>query len=263
MGVGCKDSQLVATGEGMEKLDVLDKGYVRLAQTTGSDLSVVNAARVSYDKQSNELTDKDRGLIRFLLREGHTSPFRHASVSFEVYAPLMVARQWYKYIVGSDHTMDGWNESSRRYITEEPAFYIPGKDEWRTAPENSKQGSGEPLDAHEGTLLTVDLMDYVARGEYLYERALARGVCAEQARLFLPAYGMYVRWWWTASLQSVLHFLNQRMEHDAQKEIQLYAQAVRELVQPLFPATFDAAFPVVVRCQYCGKPEHTYACLPG
>jgi thymidylate synthase (FAD) len=108
-----------------EMINVLDKGYVRLVNVMGSDLSVVNSARVSYDKESTELSEKDARLIRFLAREGHTSPFRHATLQFEMYAPLMVARQHWKYIVGSDHTMDAWNESSRRYVTEEPAFYIP------------------------------------------------------------------------------------------------------------------------------------------
>jgi thymidylate synthase (FAD) len=91
-------------------------GYVRLVDTLGSDLSVVNAARVSYDKESTELSERDQKLIRFLLKENHTSPFRHAAITFEVYAPLMVARQWWKYAVASSHIDDqnGWNESSRR-----------------------------------------------------------------------------------------------------------------------------------------------------
>jgi len=220
-----------------EMINVLDKGYVRLTNVMGSDLSVVNSARVSYDKESQELTDKDERLIKFLAREGHTSPFRHATLQFEVYAPLMVARQHWKYIVGSDHTMDAWNESSRRYVTEDPTFYIPQADEWRSAPENSKQGSGETLPTKHGEIATQDLLDYVAFGERLYERAMNSGVCAEQARLFLPAYGMYVRYYWTASLASVAHFLNQRLAHDSQVEIQEYAKAVYELVQPKFPVS--------------------------
>src|SRR5690606_39915056 len=122
----------------------------------GNDLTVANAARVSYDKESNEMSAKDERLIKFLAREGHTSPFRHASAQFEVYAPLMVARQWWKYVVGSDHVMDAWNESSRRYITEEPAFYVPAVDERRSAPEHSKQGSGEPVERTIGQDLTAD-----------------------------------------------------------------------------------------------------------
>lgn len=229
----------------MNKIDVLDKGYVRLVNTMGSDLTPVNAARVSYDKESTELTEKDIRLIKFLAREGHTSPFRHAMTQFEVYAPLMVARQWFKYIIGSSHqegtgdSMEAWNESSRRYITEEPNFYIPNHDEWRSAPDNSKQGSGTPVSVGLGRTLTDELLKYVEDGLELYEHALKYGACAEQARLFLPAYGMYVRWYWTASLQSVCHFLNQRLEHDAQKEIQLYAKAVLELIRDKFPVSIE------------------------
>jgi thymidylate synthase (FAD) len=216
---------------------VLDKGYVRLVDVMGSDLTVVNSARVSYNKAKSELDEKDIRLIKFLAREGHTSPFRHATLQFEVYAPLMVARQWWKYVVGSDHVMDAWNESSRRYITEEPVFYVPKANEWRSAPANSKQGSGDAVEYELGQSYTQDLLDYIAMGERLYQDALNHGICAEQARLFLPAYGMYVRWYWTASLQSVAHFLNQRLAHDAQKEIQEYAKAVYELAIEKFPVS--------------------------
>lgn len=224
---------------------VLDKGYVRLVNHMGSDLSVVNAARVSYAKESNELTDKDIRLINFLAREGHTSPFRHVMLQYEIYAPLMVARQWWKYVIGSTHaegtgdSLEAWNESSRRYITEEPTFYIPNSNEWRSKPENSKQGSGDVLESEVGTRLTKELIEYIDLGIEKYESALQAGLCAEQARLFLPAYGMYVRWYWTASLQSVCHFLNQRLEHDAQKEIQDYAKAVLELSKPLYPVSIE------------------------
>jgi thymidylate synthase (FAD) len=218
-------------------INVLDKGYVRLVNVMGSDLTVVNSARVSYNKESKELTERDIRLIKFLAREGHTSPFRHATIQLEIYAPLMVARQWWKYVVGSDHVMDAWNESSRRYITEYPMFYIPNANEWRSAPENSKQGSGEPIDIKIGDQHTKALMNYVKLGEDLYEQALHNGICAEQARLFLPAYGMYVRWYWTASLQSVAHFLNQRLAHDAQREIQEYAKAVYEIAKHHFPVS--------------------------
>lgn len=226
-------------------IDVLDKGYVRLVNHMGSDLTVVNAARVSYAKQSDALTEKDLRLIQFLAREGHTSPFRHAVIQYEIYAPLMVARQWWKYVIGSAHyegtgdSLEAWNESSRRYITEEPAFYTPAAGQWRSAPANSKQGSGDIVAWELGEKYTRELMNYVDLGIQKYEAALADGICAEQARLFLPAYGLYVRWYWTASLQSVAHFLNQRLEHDAQKEIQDYAKAILEIVKALFPVTID------------------------
>ncbi|MFD3198899.1 FAD-dependent thymidylate synthase [Bacillus sp. LR_5] len=220
-----------------EKINVLDNGYVRLTNVMGSDLSVVNSARVSYDKESTELSEKDIRLIKFLAREGHTSPFRHATLQFEVYAPLMVARQHWKYIVGSDHTMDAWNESSRRYVTEEPTFYNPDFDQWRSAPDNSKQGSGGIIDLDLGAEATHELYQYQVDGLRLYENAMKNGICAEQARLFLPAYGMYVRYYWSASLQSVAHFLNQRLGHDSQAEIQEYAKAVYALAKPKFPVS--------------------------
>lgn len=226
----------------MSKVDVLDKGYVKLVDIMGSDLSIVNAARVSYDKESQEFDSKDERLLEFLIREGHTSPFRHAAMTFEVYAPLFVARQWWKYAVASTHIDDqnGWNESSRRYITEEEEFYIPAENEWRSKPENSKQGSGKPIGDDDGSILTKRLNRVVHESISLYRGALNMGVAPEIARLFLPAYAMYVRWRWTVSLQGVMTFLEQRMEHDAQVEIQQYAFAVKDFVAEHFPNSFKA-----------------------
>lgn len=219
-------------------VDVLDKGYVRLVDVMGSDLSVVNAARVSFARESIGFDERDERLIKFLAREGHTSPFRHAMATFEIKAPLMVARQWWKYVVGSDHTMDAWNEVSRRYVDEKPEFYIP--DVWRATPDNKKQGSGGPVDQATSlkakTVLERVCEDAIAN----YEMALAHGICAEQARLFLPAYAMYTTWRWTASLQSICHFLNQRLAPDAQWEIREYAKAVEKLIRPWFPVSVAA-----------------------
>jgi thymidylate synthase (FAD) len=216
-------------------IQVLDKGYVRLVDTMGSDLSVVNAARASFAKESLELDQKDVHLIDFLIRENHMSPFRHAFATFEFKAPLMVARQHWKYVVGSDHTMDSWNESSRRYVTIEPEFYVPAVDEWRLAPDNKKQGSGGPIGPWIGSVLTDELHRYIEQGEALYAMAMDNGVAAEQARLFLPAYGMYVVYRWTCSLQSIALFLNQRLDEGSQVEIRDYARAVLSLIQPEFP----------------------------
>lgn len=224
-----------------DKEKVLDSGYIRLVDVLGSDLSIVNAARVSYDKESDEFEARDEKLINFLIREGHTSPFRHAALTFEVYAPLFVARQWWKYAVSSTHVDDqnGWNESSRRYITEDEEFYIPLMDEWRSKPENSKQGSGDPIDPEKGGWYFEKLIHTIAAGTSLYHQAMDDNVAPELARLFLPAYGMYVRWRWTASLQAVMTFLDQRLEHDAQWEIQQYAKAVNNLTNEAFPRTME------------------------
>lgn len=230
----------------MDKINVLDKGYIRLVDVLGDDLSIVNAARVSYDKESTQIEFRDKKLIDFLIREGHTSPLRHAALTFEIYAPLMVARQWWKYAVASTHIDDqnGWNESSRRYITEKEEFYLPLGQEWRSKPENSKQGSGKPVDIGTGEWYTEKLADLIEYSEGLYQKALEDNIAPELARLFLPAYGMYVRWRWTVSLQGVITFLDQRLEHDAQVEIQSYAKAVKDLSKEAFPEIFRAVYPL-------------------
>jgi len=228
----------------MNEINVLDQGYVRYLGHMGSDLEIVNDARASFEKESKKFDNKDERLLNFLIREKHTSPFRGSIIKFEAYAPLMVARQWWKYSVSSTFREDqlGWNESSRRYVTEEPTFYIPSETEWREAPANSKQGSGEQLDPRIGDVFTGKLIDYIFKGVELYEQAMKIGICAEQARLFLPAYGMYVRFRWTASLWSVIHFLTERLEHDAQQEIQRYAEAVKSITEEHFPKAIGAIY---------------------
>lgn len=215
-------------------IPVLDKGYVALVDRMGTDLTVVNAARVSFDKRSKEMTGRDKGLIKYLADHDHTSPFRHAALSFEIYAPLMVARQWYKYVVGSAHDpLFAWNESSRRYVTEEPEFYMP---QWRSSPTNKKQGSGEFIKDMSLVKEANRLMDSTIDTGYAnYLWAKENGIAVEQARCYLPAYAMYVRWYWTASLQGVCHFLSQREKMDAQYEIREYAAAVRTHAEKVFP----------------------------
>jgi thymidylate synthase (FAD) len=228
----------------MSKVDVLDKGYVRLVDVMGNELSIVNAARVSYDKESQELDEKDLKLLSFLIREKHLSPLRHVSMTFEVYSPLMVARQHWKYAVASTFVDDqnGWNESSRRYVTEKEEFYTPRYNEWRSKPENSKQGSGEPIDVIKGREFSKYLTKHFKNSEALYKEALKAGIAPEQARLFLPAYSMYIRYRWTVSLASLLHFLEERLKDDAQFEIKEYALAINSLVQPYFPNVFKEIF---------------------
>ncbi|URQ04626.1 ThyX-like thymidylate synthase [Streptomyces phage Emma1919] len=222
-------------------MKVLDKGYVKYVKHMGDDLDPINSAKVSFVKESKEFGEREARLLAFLQREEHSSVFRHSALTFEVHAPLFVARQWFKYAVASTHLEDqnGWNESSRRYVTETPEFYIPQDGQWRSAPENKKQGSGEPVEDEIGSGFTWALESYIAKGENLYNDAMNAGICAEQARLFLPAYGMYVRWRWTASLGTVMHFLHQRLAHDSQKEMQEYAKAVKELTAEHFPVCME------------------------
>jgi thymidylate synthase (FAD) len=221
---------------------VLDHGYVKLINNMGSDLDVVNSARVSFDKEVSSLGDKDVNLINFLVKDKHDSTLRHCVMTFEVYAPLLVARQWYKHAVSSSHLDDqvGWNESSRRYITEKEVFYIPGTMEWRGAPENRKQGSSDTVSSEIGAKYLQRLRASVERGVRDYESALEDGIAPEQARLLIPAYAMYVRWRWTASLNALLHFVSLRVANDAQYEIQQYANVINEIVKEHYPLTSQA-----------------------
>jgi thymidylate synthase (FAD) len=219
----------------MDQIKVLDKGYVRLIDHMGTDLEPVNDAKVSFQKESTVFGPSEERLLLFLLREPETSPFRHSFLKYEVYAPLVVARQWWKYAISSNfgEYTTAWNESSRRYVTEQPEFYMP--ETWRSAPPNKKQGSSIPVDTVVASWATSKLEEVCRTGEGLYSEAIGMGICPEQARLFLPAYGMYVRFRWSASLQSVCWFLSQRLAHKAQIEIHDYAQAVLQLARPCFP----------------------------
>jgi thymidylate synthase (FAD) len=230
-----------------QKIDVLDRGYVRLRDKMGDDHTVANAARVSFDKRTDLFTPKDRRLLQFLAREGHKSPFAHAFLQFEVYAPMLVVRQWHKHRVGSSFLeempfdpTEAWNESSRRYVTENNEYYIP--DVWRSAPENKKQGSGEPLSKDDSDHNSGELEREIIRADNNYNFAVHMGIAPEQARLFLPYAALYVRFYWSCSLLRVIEFLQLREADDAQSEIRQYANAVRQLTEPLFPESFKAWF---------------------
>lgn len=223
-------------------ISVLDHGYIKLVNNMGSDIDVVNAARVSFNKEVSNLSDSDTKLINFLVKHKHDSTLRHCVMTFEVYAPLMVARQWWKHHIGATmiDEQDGWNESSRRYITEKEEFYIPGALEWRSVPENRKQGSGDAVPADIGAKYLQRLRASVERGMLDYKQALDDGIAPEQARLLLPAYAMYVRWRWTVSLNGVLHFISLRDKQDAQYEIREYAKAINTIVHQIYPITTAA-----------------------
>lgn len=231
-------------------MKVLDHGFVELIDKTGHiGLSVVNAARCSYGASSETMEDRDRKLVRFLLDNGHTSPFRHAMFTWHVKAPLFVFRQWWKYQVGStwreyedagnvplayDIQIDtdqgcSWNELSGRYKQLEPVFYLP--EAARRQSKENKQGSDLANDEE----LTKRMQDHMNRAYTSalkkYEAMLRDGVARELARLVLPP-AIYSECWWTVSLQALLHFLDQRLKEDAQYEIRQYAEAVLELIKP-------------------------------
>ena len=210
-------------------MNVLDKGFVRLVDVMGSDLSIVNAARISFGRESDSMNDKDRKLLKYLWEHRHTSPFRHASLQFHIKAPLFVLRQWMKHQVGC-----AWNEISGRYVKCNPEFYVP--EIWREQHETNKQGSaGEISDGQSANVLYESAM--MGAVEDYYE-LLALGVCKEQARMVLPL-SLYSECYWTASLQAVMHFLELREDAHSQKESRDYAHTIRVLTETRFPEALN------------------------
>lgn len=213
----------------MTKVDVLDKGFVKLVDVMGSDKSIVNSARISFAKQVEEIGPKDEKLIKYLWEHKHTSPFRHATLQFHIKAPLFVLRQWMKHQVGC-----AWNEVSGRYVVFDAEFYMP--DTWREQHESNKQGSKGAIENQtRANLLYIDSMHFAIQR---YLELLDLGVCKEQARTVLPL-SLYTECYWTVSLQAMMHFLTLREDSHSQLEIQEYAKAIRELSTPHFPISLS------------------------
>lgn len=214
-------------------MKVLDNGFVELIDHMGSDLTVVNAARISFSKRSKSLTDKDIGLINYLAKHNHWTPFAHPQVQLHIKLPIFVARQLMKSTVGVVY-----NEISRRYVDSPPEFYLPY--EWRSRPEGSvKQGSGTAFSAETNGLLREDISLLVNRAWAEYDSLLANGVAPEMARMVLPQ-NTYTELWMTASLSAVARVVGLRSKSEAQWEIQQYANAISQLVEPIFPHSWKA-----------------------
>jgi len=198
---------------------------VNLIDVMGTDLSVVNAARVSFAKESNEFSDKDEKLIKYLAKHNHWSPFGHASLQFRIKAPIFVARQLVKHQVGLV-----WNEVSRRYVDDEPEFFIP--DQWRSRPENSKQGSGEEIIIYN----IESTMQFVKQ---TYQNLLKANVAPEMARMVLPQ-NMYTEWYWSGTLMAFARVCNLRCKDDTQFETQHIADCIDWHLHEKFPVSWGA-----------------------
>ena len=198
---------------------------VNLIDVMGTDLSVVNAARVSFAKESKEFSDKDEKLIKYLAKHNHWSPFGHASLQFRIKAPIFVARQLVKHQVGLV-----WNEVSRRYVDDEPEFFIP--DQWRSRPENSKQGSGEEIIIYN----IESTMQFVKQ---TYQNLLKANVAPEMARMVLPQ-NMYTEWYWSGSLMAFARVCNLRCKDDTQAETQHIADCIDWYLHEKFPVSWEA-----------------------
>jgi thymidylate synthase (FAD) len=215
------------------EIKVLDKGFVSLIDHMGSDLSVVNAARVSFGKRKEAFEEGDAKLMVYLAEHEHTSPFRHTALTLHVKAPIFVFRQWMKHRIGSE-----FNEISGRYVEfPEDEFFVP--EVFRRQAKVNKQGSEGAIDpANQGQALECYLES--CRGAVAhYKELLSFGVCREQARCVLPL-ALYSEVYWTVSLQAVAHFIRLRADSHAQWEIQQYAAAVRSVVEPVYPVGLKA-----------------------
>lgn len=226
------------------KIEVLDKGFVEVIDKLGTDLTVVNSARVSFGKRKEKFDESDRKLVRFLAKNKHWSPFRHMMVQFHIKAPEFVMRQWYKHVVGIETSSSSsakdhaWNEISGRYVPVSD-FYIPNN--WRKQSENNKQASeGSIENQKSANEIFNSAMDGILNS---YQKLLDLGVAKEQARMILPL-NQYTEVYWTASFQAIMNFIDLRDEATAQWEIQQYAKVLKELMTDVFPETTKIWFEV-------------------
>ena len=235
-----------------KKLFIQDNiGFIELLDVFGNDLTVVNAARVSHHKESHfeevhdntgnshdntgniigKLSDRDVQLIKFLAQHKHITPFFHPIIRFRIKMPIFVAREWYRHTVGFAR-----NEMSRRYVTDEPEFFVPG--ELRKRDKNIKQGSSSEIvpnnQAH-----VQDMKQYCTQALAYYNQLLEHGVCPEQARMILPQ-SMYTEFIETASLSGYARLVKLRIDPTAQREIQSYAHFVSTFLKEKFPVSWDA-----------------------
>jgi thymidylate synthase (FAD) len=220
---------------------------VELISCLGTDLTVVNAARVSFDKESDwevihsmrqELSSKDAALIRYLAKHNHFTPFTHCMITLRETIPIFVARQRFKHTIGFSY-----NEVSRRYVDDTPEFYTP--DTWRGKADNAKQGSSEKEIDINPTIQGIppalfDVYQHALKTcKWTYENLLDKGVCPEQARMVLPQ-SMYTSYYVTGSLSAFARAYKLRIDKHAQKEIQELAEKWNAIIKDLYPVSWEA-----------------------
>jgi thymidylate synthase (FAD) len=214
-----------------KKIDVLDQGFVKLVDFMGNDKRICDAARVSFDADSEVKTiEDDEKLIDYLMRNRHTSPFEMVEFAFEMKLPIFVARQFIR------HRMCNVNEISGRYTQLPEEFFIP--EDFHEQSEKNKQGRKDAVieDSH---LLKYEYNTHIRESFEIYRNLLALGVSKEEARYILPL-STYTRWFWKCDLHNLLHLLGLRADGHAQKEIRDYANAIIELIRPVVPIALEA-----------------------
>jgi thymidylate synthase (FAD) len=214
-------------------IPVLDHGFVRLDDAMATDLSVANAARVSFARRKEELDDADAALIRFLMRERHGTPFEHNAFRFHVRCPIFVAREWFRHRVGS------FNEFSLRYAKASDDFYLPEPDDVRTQVGKPGAYSFERVDPELAERARDELAAVYQHAFETYERLVEQGVARELARAALPV-GAFTEFYWTVNARSLMNFVSLRAAEAAQREIRRYAEAVERFLEERMPITHAA-----------------------
>ncbi len=235
--MGFKNMSHITTPEAEALLDqeirVLDKGFVRMVDYVGGDERIVQSARVSYGKGTKSVRE-DRGLINYLMRHRHTSPFEQVSLTFHTRMPIFVARQWVR------HRTAKINEISGRYSILEDEFYVPEPDQIRPQSQMNRQGRAqEPLDREtaEGIIQTLEEDQRQIYGHY--EDMIGQDVARELARINLPV-SLYTEWYWKSDLHTLFHFIALRMNDHAQHEIRVYAEAMARCAKAVAPLAYEA-----------------------
>lgn len=216
-----------------KEIACLDKGFVRLVDVMGDDHSIVQAARVSYGEGTKRLTE-DRGLIRYLLRHQHTTPFEMVEFKFHIKLPIFIARQWIR------HRTANVNEYSGRYSEMKDEFYIPSLENIRPQSTMNKQGRSDetfPTDQAEQIAAKFENSQNQMYAEY--QELLDMGVAREIARINLPV-SNYTEWYWKIDLHNLFHFLKLRMDAHAQYEIRVYGEAMAQIVREIVPVAWEA-----------------------
>ena len=215
-----------------QEIKVLDKGFVRLVDYMGGDQRIVQSARVSYG-EGTKTYRQDRGLIHYLIRNWHTSPFEQVQLTFHTKMPIFVARQWVR------HRTARLNEISGRYSVMKDEFYVPLPEHVSVQSESNKQGRGDTL-ALDEALAVIDQMEKEQRDAYAdYTSLLDKGVARELARANLPI-SLYTEWYWQIDLHNLFHFLRLRMDPHAQYEIRVYAEAMARCAKAVAPLAYEA-----------------------
>ena len=214
-------------------IPVLDHGFVRLDAAMADDLSVVNGARVSFARHKDELDDADAGLIRFLMRDRHGTPFEHNAFRFHIRCPIFVAREWFRHRIGS------FNEFSMRYAKATDEFYVPEAEDVRSQVGKPGAYSFEPVEPELAERTREELQAVYDVAYATYTRLVDEGVARELARSVLPV-GAYTEFYWTVNARALMNFVSLRAAETAQREIRRYAEACEQFLAAKMPITYES-----------------------